>query len=255
MLILYSTEQYHPLQTGLASADYGLTYALAKAGHKVYCITSNIYRDKPIHRNGAKHKVKSGALERMALEIAPNLFVLEFAIVPGKFYGAWEGEVQDYQDFVKNFACDLLITSAILTWTSDCVFDLLSQCQAKKKILRLHGERDLMQGYPKSLKFALKDWIRRLCYSPEHYKMYSYIPWLRAKLKQQIKIYDCVFFLHKRSHAHDFLLPYCKRVEMLPNGVFEKDICPPKTLESALKSHNPQPTTHNPQPTTHNPPF
>ncbi|GLH57924.1 glycosyltransferase family 4 protein [Helicobacter ailurogastricus] len=235
MLILCSTEQYHPLQTGLATADYGLTYALAKAGHKVYCITSNTYANKPINRSGATHKVKSGALERIALEIASNLFVIEFAIVPGEPYYVWQGEVQEYQDFVKNFNCDLFITSAILTWTSDYIFDLLPQCQAKKKVLRSHGERALMHNYPKSPIFALKDWIRRLYFSPARYKKATYIPWLRAKLRQSLKYYDCVFFLHKRSHAHDYLKPYCKRVAMLPNGVFEKDICPPKTLESALQ--------------------
>ncbi|CRF40591.1 hypothetical protein [Helicobacter ailurogastricus] len=240
MLILCSTEQYHPLQTGLATADYGLTYALAKAGHKVYCITSNTYANKPINRSGATHKVKSGAIERIALEIASNLFVIEFAIVPGEPYYVWQGEVQEYQDFVKNFNCDLFITSAILTWTSDYIFDLLPQCQAKKKVLRSHGERALMHNYPKSPIFALKDWIRRLYFSPARYKKATYIPWLRAKLRQSLKYYDCVFFLHKRSHAHDYLKPYCKRVAMLPNGVFEKDICPPKTLESVLKS-----TIHN----------
>ncbi|BCZ17884.1 hypothetical protein NHP190003_11660 [Helicobacter sp. NHP19-003] len=255
-MILYATEQYYPLQTGLASADYGLTYALAKAGHKVYCITSNTYANKPLNRSGKTHKVKSGSLERMAIEIAPNLFVLEFAIYPGNPHcQMWQGEVQAYQDFVKNFACDLSITSAILTWTSDYVLDLLPTLQAKRKVLRLHGEWALMHGTPKSLKFALKDWIKRLCYSPERYKMGSYVPWLRSKLKATLKDYDCVFFLHKRSHAHDYLKPYCKCVKMLPNGVFEKDICPPKTLEAALKStiHNPQSTIHNPQSTIHNP--
>ncbi|WP_121020458.1 glycosyltransferase family protein [Helicobacter vulpis] len=240
MTILLSTEQYYPLQTGLASADYGLTHALAKAGHVVYVISADIYRTQRLHREGKLHMTLSADMRRQAIEIAPNLFVLEFHIYYEK---GWQGEIKAYQDFVRHFECDLLITSAILTWTSDYILDVLPQCVAKKKVLRLHGEYDLMCAGPRGIKQALKDRIKKVLYSPERYKSSAYIPWLRAKLKTSLKHYDRVFFLHARSHGYHYLKPYCTSVGILPNGVFAKDILPPKSLPGACLTQHPTPNT------------
>ncbi|WP_163565158.1 glycosyltransferase family 4 protein [Helicobacter suis] len=242
MTILFTTEQYYPLQTGLASADYGLSLALAKAGHLVYVITTGMYGETKITREGKLSSISSGNLSKEIVEIASNLFVLEFKI-SCKNWGEWEGETEEYQNFVQNFKCDLLINSAILTWNTDFIYDYLPSCLAKKKILRSHGEYSLMHGWALGDKEKLKDSMRRLVFSPKRYKQKYYIAWLRYKLKKSLKHYDCVYFLHKNSHAYNYLKPYCSYIDILPNGVFEKDICPPKTIASALTEQQNNRTT------------
>ncbi len=241
MTILFTTEQYHPLQTGVASADYGLTLALARSGHLVYVITTGMYGETKISREGKLSSISSGNLSKEMVEIAPNLFVLEFKIYH-KAGGEWEGETEQYQKFVQNFKCDLLINSAILTWNTDFIYDYLPVCRAKKKILRSHGEYSLMHGWALGNKEKFKDSIRRFYFSPKRYKQKYYIAWLRHKLKKTLKYYDYVYFLHKNSHAYTYLKPYCS-VDILPNGVFEKDICPPKTITSALTEQQNNRTT------------
>ncbi|WP_163498583.1 hypothetical protein [Helicobacter suis] len=241
MIILFTTEQYHPLQTGLASADYGLTLALARSGHLVYVITTGMYGETKINREGNLSSISSGNLSKKIVEIAPNLFVLEFKIYHKG--GEWEGEIEQYQKFVQNFKCDLLINSAILTWNTDFIYDHLPKCHAKKKILRSHGEYSLMHGWALGNKEKLKDSFRRLIFSPKRYKQKYYIAWLRHKLKKTLKYYDCVYFLHKNSHAYTYLKPYCSCIDILPNGVFKKDICPPKTITSALTEQQNNRTT------------
>ncbi|BCD50512.1 glycosyltransferase family protein [Helicobacter suis] len=241
MTILFTTEQYHPLQTGLASADYGLTLALARSGYLVYVITTGMYGETKISREGKLSSISSGNLSKGIVEIAPNLFVLEFKIYC-KVWGEWEGEISKYQKFVQNFKCDLLINSAILTWNTDFIYDYLPKCHAKKKILRSHGEYSLMHEWALGYKERIKDIIRRFYFNSKRYKQKYYIAWLRHKLKKTLKYYDCVYFLHKNSHAYTYLKPYCS-VDILPNGVFEKDICPPKTITSALTEQQNNRTT------------
>ncbi|WP_163533666.1 hypothetical protein [Helicobacter suis] len=62
MTILFTTEQHHPLQIGLVSADYGLSLALAKAGHLVYVITTGMYGETKITREGKLSSISSGNL-------------------------------------------------------------------------------------------------------------------------------------------------------------------------------------------------
>ncbi|WP_205586151.1 glycosyltransferase family 4 protein [Helicobacter mehlei] len=251
MVVLYSTEQYYPLQAGRATADYNLTYALAQAGHVVYVITNNTYGPLQLKREGGISIVSSGSIRREAIEIAPRLFVIEMDIY---YKEGWKGEVALYQDFVHHFECDLFIASGIWAWTSDLTFDLLPVCSAKKKILRSHGEYALIYGGPKGFVQHLKLWAKKILYSAERYRLNAYVPLLRAKLKQCLKDYDRVFFLHKRSHGYEYLRPYCPNIDVLPNGVFEKDICPPKTLPKSYLCPQHNTTQHNTTQhnTTHN---
>ncbi|WP_233711845.1 glycosyltransferase family 4 protein [Helicobacter salomonis] len=241
MVILYCTEQYYPLQTGVATADYGLTLALSRAGHQVYVITSSLFNQQQLARGGPTHSVSSGDLNKIAIEIAPNLFVIEFAI---NFQGnGWDGELEDYQNFVVSFPCDLLVNVSLLTWNTDFIYDKLPKLMAKKKILRSHGEQPFMSicfGWKRFFKDALKFMLVHLRLMPQG----TYPWWLRYRLQKFLKYYDCVFLLSRHSHGYDYLKPYCTSVNILPNGVFEKDIHPPKTL---LKSclHNTTTQQHN----------
>ncbi|WP_120944326.1 glycosyltransferase family 4 protein [Helicobacter labacensis] len=248
MKILFCTEQYYPLQTGTATADYGLTLALAQAGYQVYVITSNMFNHQKIHREGAKHTVSSGSLERQATQIAPNLFVLDFHITQGN--GGWQGELQAYVDFALCFECDLLVNVSLLTWNTDLLHDKLPKTRARRKILRTHGEYAFMSvcfGAKRLIKDALKFVLVRLgLWRSYAYAIYPW--WLRQALTRSLKHYDTVFFLHEGSHGYAYLKPYCSKVGILPNGVFEKDICAPKILTKSLvdATTTPQPITSTP---------
>ncbi|CRF46669.1 hypothetical protein [Helicobacter heilmannii] len=242
MRILYCTEQYFPLQTGTAIADYGLTSALAQAGHQVYCVTSNMFThmgiDMPLKRKGECHAITSGSTTKQALEIAPHLYVVEFAIHNENWMG--QEEIEHYIDFTKNFECDILINSSILTWNSDAIYAHLHECRAKKKFLRNHVE------------YAKRpfDWLRR-CLSDARKAMSSLqdkqyqevwkILWNRCKclaaldshplrkVKKYLKHYDIIFLLHKNSHLWTYLAD-CHNLDILPNGVFAQEIKAPKCL-------------------------
>ncbi|WP_233710887.1 glycosyltransferase family 4 protein [Helicobacter salomonis] len=234
MTILYCTEQYYPLQTGTATADYGLTLALSRAGYRVYVITSNMFNHQKLIREGSVHSVSSGGLSRIAIEIAPNLFVIEFQITSGR--GGWYGETQYYQDFVQTFECDLLVNVSLLTWNTDFICDKLPRLKAKKKILRTHGEYAFMSicfGWKRFVKDVLKFVLVHLRLMPQG----TYPWWLRRKLQKSLRYYNRVFLLHQGSHAYNYLKPYCTSMGILPNGIFAKDICAPKHLvESLLRS-------------------
>ncbi len=243
MTILYCTEQYYPLQTGTATADYGLTLALSQAGYEVYVITSNMFNHQAILREGPKHSVLSGGLTRQATQIAPRLFVLDFYIAMGN--GGWQGELQAYSDFALSFECDLLVNVSLSTWNTDFICDKLPQAKAKRKILRTHGEYAFMSicpGWKRFLKDALKFVLTRL----HIMKGGTYPWWLHQKFMRSIKNYDKVFFLHEGSHGYTYLKPYCSEVDILPNGVFEKDICAPKKLIKSLVSDAHNNTTTQP---------
>ncbi|WP_158655733.1 hypothetical protein [Helicobacter cynogastricus] len=233
--ILLYTEQYYPLQTGLASADYGLTLGLAQAGYQVYVITGTMFGDMRFTRTGTKGTITSGAITKETIRIAPNLWVIPFEIF---HQGWWQGEFDAYIDFVCHFTCDLLINSAILTWNTDYIYDHISKCKAKKKILRSHGEAGLMAT---SWRERIRDTFLNFLG-----KRQSDLGHLRDKLKKALKHYDYLLFLHKRSHTYNYLKFYA-RVAILPNGIFARDICAPKQHNNTTTQQHNNTTTqqHN----------
>ncbi|WP_235852978.1 glycosyltransferase family 4 protein [Helicobacter labacensis] len=232
MKILFTTEQYYPLQTGVSLADHGLSVALAQAGHEVLVITGARFNDQKIHREGNLKRISSGGINKDAREISPNLCVVEFDIYWDWQQGRVLGEIEEYKKFCLSFMCDLLISSGIVgKWNCDLFYDLLALCQAKKKILKSHGELELVRFCPPiktRLKHALKFLISGFKFRPS-----MYILTLRRQLKSHLRHYDRVCFLHKRSDGYDYLKPYC-HADILPNGVFAKDITSPKTIQAPL---------------------
>ncbi|WP_104752717.1 glycosyltransferase family protein, partial [Helicobacter baculiformis] len=244
MKILLTTEQYHPLQTGVSLADHGLSVALAQAGHEVFVITGASFNGQKIHREGPLKRISSGEISKDAREINPNLYVVEFDIYWDWQQGRVLGEIEKYQDFCLSFACDLLISSGIVgKWNCDLLYDLLPLCQAKKKILKSHGELELVRFSP-SLKTRLTHVLKFLL-SGFKFRSSVYIPTLRRQLKQHLKHYDRVCFLHRRSDGYTYLKPYC-HAGILPNGVFAKDICPAKRIQSGLLARFPSSATPKP---------
>ncbi|GLH57931.1 glycosyltransferase family 4 protein [Helicobacter ailurogastricus] len=227
MRILYTTEQYPPCQTGVALADYGLSLALAQAGHEVFVCTG---QHPQATQEGEIVRLESGRVCKEAALLAPRLWVLRFDV-------GWDwsksqqpigAEVKDYVEFVLNFDCALLLNSGIIgKWNCDLLYQVLPQAKAKVKFLRSHGEKELI-GFKYSLKSRFKDLLRSLCTGR---LQKPYMLWLNQELQRSLKHYDKVFFLHENTHGYAPLKPFCTQVGILPNGVFAKDICPPKNFK------------------------
>ncbi|WP_281746847.1 group 1 glycosyl transferase [Helicobacter suis] len=229
MTILFTTEQFYPLQTGTAIADYNLCLALSRFGHVVYVITSSMFNFSRLTRKGPIRLISSGGLSKEAVEISPNLFVIDFFIVYEE--DNWRGQLEDYQKFLISFECDLLVNIALRTWSTDYILDKFPLVKAKKKILRSHEEWSIMDNIV-SWKRFIKDALKALLTLHIIHRD-SHPWWQQYRFKKSLKYYDCVYFLHKGSHGYDYLKPYCT-ADILPNGVFEKDICSPKILSRNL---------------------
>ncbi|WP_104705726.1 glycosyltransferase family protein [Helicobacter suis] len=238
MTILFTAEQFYPLQTGTAIADYNLCLALSRFGHVVYVITSSMFNFSRLTRKGPIRLISSGGLSKEAVEISPNLFVIDFFIVYEE--DNWRGQLEDYQKFLISFECDLLVNIALRTWSTDYILDKFPLVKAKKKILRSHEEWSIMDNIV-SWKRFIKDALKALLTLHIIHRD-SHPWWQQYRFKKSLKYYDCVYFLHKGSHGYDYLKPYCT-ADILPNGVFEKDICPPKTIASALTEQQNNRTT------------
>ncbi|WP_104749286.1 hypothetical protein [Helicobacter cynogastricus] len=200
--ILFCTSQYYPSQTIPALINYDFTITLAKEGHKVYVIT-----DATFQKAGPSHAVYSGGVEKQAIEIESNLFVIPFAIVANALI--YTGETQAYQDFALNFPCDLLINVGLLNWSTDLLLPHLATCKATKKALRIHEEHAFMTACF-SRKRLLKEVIK-VGLSMLGLKKRGSLPYLdRLKLKERLKAYSCVF-LSPNSRAYHYLKPLCTR--------------------------------------------
>ncbi|WP_104750238.1 glycosyltransferase family protein [Helicobacter cynogastricus] len=227
MVILYCTEQYIPLQTGTATADYGLTSALAQAGHQVYVITSDTFNHAEVamslKRQGDRHPLTSGNITKQALEFAPNLYIVEFHIYNEKW--VWQGELEAYVDFVKNFDCDILVNSSIGTWNSDAIYLHLSTCKAKRKFLRNHVEFKDIPPAPQHSPISWKTLFHKFNHKSKPQQSEHPLVYIAS----QLRAYDKVFLLHKDSSLYQYLNSLDSlNVEILPNGVFSKDINAPK---------------------------
>ncbi|WP_163564654.1 glycosyltransferase family 4 protein [Helicobacter suis] len=244
MIILFCTEQFYPLSTEAATLDYGLTSVLARQGHQVYMITSSHSADGfKIKREGVVHYIN----DKEAIEIETNLFVLEFEIVLKSSCGGYIGECEAYKNFMRSFECDLLVISGLCTWSFLLILDSLLTLKAKRKVVRVHEEWILVniqskgrKAYIKKIIFnSIKKGLKYFFYKPDVYDKIFTLPALRHKVKNSLKYFDKVFFLpHPQSRIDVYLASYCSDIGILPNGVFEKDIHPPKILKSTIPNQD-----------------
>jgi L-malate glycosyltransferase len=111
MKILHLTESYYPETGGVSAIMRLLSESLAKQGNEVTVATQY----NPERKTKVINRVK----------------VEEFR-VSGKFHNGYQGEVESYQNFIRNIDCDLLTIYAAQTWAADLVFPLLKEINAKK---------------------------------------------------------------------------------------------------------------------------
>lgn len=116
MKILFTTEQYYPVISGVSSVVTAMAEALVPLGHNVNVVTGYKQRQSSVH-NGVK--------------------IFEFKI-KGGFGNYYRGETQQYINFILEQNYDVIINECVQTWTTDLLLPYLSQIKAKK-ILHSHG--------------------------------------------------------------------------------------------------------------------
>ncbi len=111
MKILHISESYYPDPGGVSGIMRLLSEGLVEQGHEVTVATK--YNPK------------------RETNVINNVKVKGFN-VSGKFHCGYEGEVDSYQNFIKNFECDIVTIYAAQTWATDLVLPLLDKIAAKK---------------------------------------------------------------------------------------------------------------------------
>ena len=111
MKILHITVSYYPELGGVSGIMRLLSEGLVEQGHEVTVAT----QFNPQRKTKVIKKVK----------------VEEFN-VSGQFHNSYQGDIELYQNFVRNFDCDILTIYAAQTWATDLVYPLIKEMKAKK---------------------------------------------------------------------------------------------------------------------------
>ena len=196
MRILLTTFTYPPNADGVAAASAVLANGLAARGHTVTVATEYHSQRAPNTSNA-------------------NPRVEQFKISgTGNFRTPVVGETQAYQEFVRNFECDVIVFECWDIWSTYLIRPLLKDLKAKK-VLVSHG-------------YAAHLWVP-----------YCRFPWglgswvggfpLVAKMPFDLRRYDHVVFLSERAAWDRFLDHWIakktrfKRCSIIPNGAFMKE--------------------------------
>jgi len=111
MRILHIAEAYSPAAGGVSKLMQGLSEELVRHGHDV--------------------TVATGVHPARKFDILNGVKVVSFN-VNGKIDLGYRGEIKRYQEFVRTFPCDILMTYAAQTWATDLIFPLLDELSCVK---------------------------------------------------------------------------------------------------------------------------
>ena len=111
MHILHVTESYTPASGGVSGSVKVLSEGLVRLGHKVTVATQY---------HPMRHYKELNGVNVIGFDLG------------GKVDSGYKGEVEKYQEFIRNFSCDLLMIYAAQTWASDLVFPLLNKLNCTK---------------------------------------------------------------------------------------------------------------------------
>ncbi len=175
MRILHTVEFYYPSQGGMQTVVREISERLVKMGHDVTVVTTTLTSRKRFVINGVKIK--------------------EFNI-SGNYAHGINGEVQKYQNYLKNSSFDIITNFAAQQWTTDLALPILSELKAKK-VFAPTGFSGL--------------------YMPEYFEYFQ-------KMKVWMKDYDLNLFLSNKYRDIDFARENgISKIEVVPNGASEEE--------------------------------
>lgn len=111
MRILHVAEVYSPASGGVSGIMRVLSEGLVQLGHEVTVAT------------GYHPMRDSNSLN--------GVLIMDFDLT-GKVDLGYKGEIEQYQSFILNFQCDVIMIYAAQTWAADLIFPLLPKLKCKK---------------------------------------------------------------------------------------------------------------------------
>ena len=170
MKFLLCAEFFYPSVGGVQEVVKQVAIGLTKLGHEVSVATTKLENRSEKEIDGIK--------------------IIEFTIA-GNLVRGITGEIQRYQEFVKNSEFDAVLIYAAQQWTCDCLLDCLDNINARK-ILVPCG----FSGF----------------YFPEYQSYFK-------KLQTDIKKFDTLIFHSREYRDYEFSLKAgAKNLAVIPNG-------------------------------------
>lgn len=116
MKILHAVESYYPSVSGAPEVIRQISEHMVKMGHDVTVATRKLPNRKSLKHNGVK--------------------IVEFDIQPINTHGASivsgiKGEIDKYQEYIKNSKFDVIMSYAAQQWTTDLILPILDEIKAK----------------------------------------------------------------------------------------------------------------------------
>lgn len=111
MRLLFCCEFYYPSIGGVQEVMRQIAERLVRRGHEVTIATTRL-----ADRNFSEHN---------------GVRIVEFGVT-GNLVRGMQGEIAQYQEFVKNFSCDALMIKAAQQWTFDALWPVLDAISARK---------------------------------------------------------------------------------------------------------------------------
>lgn len=196
MKVLLCTFTYPPNADGVSEASAVLARGLAARGHSVTVATAH-HAQREANRPDANPRVEQFKVSGM-----------------GNRRVGITGECREYQDFIRNFKCDVIVFELWDYWSTHLALPLLKDIQAKK-VLVSHGYTAHIWVLYHKFAWGLGPWLGGL---PLVFSM----PFVMRK-------FDHVVFLSHRAAWDRFLDHWVakktgfKRYSIIPNGAYLKE--------------------------------
>lgn len=190
MKVLFVSENYYPILSGVPVVVRYLAEGLAERGYKVSVVTQ-----KP--NNIAREEVISGVM------------VNRFDIHRNKLY-RYSGEINEYIDFTINSNADLLILECSECLTTDLLLPRLGEFKGKI-LFHSHG----MSGFTSKI-FAVRDNIKHTLGTTYNWINAKY--YFNYKFKKAFKYIDAFMCLSEVDSGIDYVNKYAKKVYILDNA-------------------------------------
>ncbi len=185
--ILHTVEYYHPSLGGAQEVVKRISEQLVQRGHEVTVATSYL--------------PERCTLKEAGVEIKP------FKIT-GNLVNGMEGEVANYQDFLRKGNFDIMMNYAAQQWTFDAALDVLNEVKSKKVLVPC--------GFSGLFKSNYRNYFERL---PSY-----------------LTKYDQLIFLSNNYRDIDFAKQHgISNFSVIPNGCAESEFADPLSDESALE--------------------